>query len=144
MKRVAILGAGISGLSTSYHLGHEKCEIYEAKSYYGGHCYSEFRDGVVWDDGPHVAFGKNMYVHDVYAEAVDQDFQEFVPVMGNYFRGHWILTSEMLDKTTARNFIAPRRQARKERFRLIRLLPKCESATIAALCSPSSRWELTG
>jgi protoporphyrinogen oxidase len=90
VKKVVIIGAGVSGLSASYHLGHDKCEIYEAQSYYGGHCYSEVRDGVVWDDGPHVAWGKNMYVHDVYAEAVDQDFQEFVPVMGNYYRGHWI------------------------------------------------------
>ena len=90
MKKVAILGAGISGLGTSYHLGHEKCEIYEAKSYYGGHCHSELRDGLYWDEGPHVSFGKNMYVHEVFAQATDQDFQEFVPVMANYFRGHWI------------------------------------------------------
>ena len=90
MKKVAILGAGISGLSTSYHIGHEKCIIYEATLHYGGHTYSETRDGFVWDDGPHVAFGKNRYVHDLYAESVNQEFLEFEPIMSNYFHGHWI------------------------------------------------------
>ena len=36
MGEVTILGAGISGLSTSFHIGHDRCQIYEAKPHYGG------------------------------------------------------------------------------------------------------------
>jgi protoporphyrinogen oxidase len=90
VQKATILGGGISGLSTSFHVGHENCVIYEARSSYGGHCRSDLRDGVVWDDGPHVSYGPNMYVHDLFAEAVDQEYQDLRPVMSNYFRGHWI------------------------------------------------------
>ena len=56
MEQVTILGAGISGLSASFHIGHERCQIYEAKPHYGGHIFSFTRDGFTWDDGPHVLF----------------------------------------------------------------------------------------
>ncbi len=76
MKTVTILGAGISGLTTSFHVGHENCVIYESKSHYGGHIWSESRDGFTWDDGPHVSFTNNEYVRKVLAESVDQQFEE--------------------------------------------------------------------
>jgi protoporphyrinogen oxidase len=90
MRAVSILGAGISGLSTAFHLGHERCVLYEAQPYYGGHIYSEARDGFTWDDGPHVSFTDNEYVRELLAENVGGEFQEFETVVSNYFRGHWI------------------------------------------------------
>ena len=37
---VVILGAGLAGLSTSYHLDHN-CDIYEKQDHSGGHIHSE-------------------------------------------------------------------------------------------------------
>ncbi len=89
-SRVTIIGAGLSGLSTSYHIGHSRCELFEAKPYYGGHIYSYQRDGFTWDEGPHISFTKSDYVRDLLAESVDKEFEEFEVRVSNYFEGHWI------------------------------------------------------
>jgi protoporphyrinogen oxidase len=90
LNKTTILGAGISGLSTSYHIGHDGCVIYEASSHYGGHTYSEVRDGFTWDLGPHVNYGKNEYVRKLFVESVNQEVLDFAPIIRNYFRGHFI------------------------------------------------------
>jgi protoporphyrinogen oxidase len=90
MGEITVLGAGLSGLATAFHVGHEKCTIYEAKPYYGGHIYSTVRDGFTWDDGPHVSFNPGDYVKHLFAENVDGQFVEGPTWVSNYFRGHWI------------------------------------------------------
>jgi protoporphyrinogen oxidase len=90
VEEITVLGAGLSGLSTSFHVGHEKCTIYESKPYYGGHIYSTQRDGFTWDDGPHVSFNPGDYVKQVFAENVDGQFVEGPTWVSNYFRGNWI------------------------------------------------------
>jgi protoporphyrinogen oxidase len=90
LKRITILGAGISGLSTSYHVGHDECVVYEECNHYGGHTASRFRDGFTWDDGPHVNYGKHDYVRNLFAESVNQEVIEFCPIIRNYFHGHFI------------------------------------------------------
>jgi protoporphyrinogen oxidase len=90
MKQVSILGAGISGLSTSFHVGHDNCVLYEAKPRYGGHIFSFVRDGFTWDDGPHVLFTDSEYVKQLFADGVDGEFEERAPEVTNYYHGHWI------------------------------------------------------
>mgnify|MGYP001592728049 FL=1 len=90
MKTVTILGAGLSGLCTSFHVGHDACEIYEAKPHFGGHIYSEVRDGFVWDDGPHVSYTDNEYVKGLFADSVKGQYVEYETYVSNYYRGHWI------------------------------------------------------
>lgn len=90
MKTVTILGAGLSGLCTSFHVGHDACEIYEAKPHFGGHIYSEVRDGFVWDDGPHVSYTDNEYVKGLFADSVKDKYEEYETYVSNYYRGHWI------------------------------------------------------
>ena len=90
MGTVTILGAGISGLGVSFHIGHDRCVLYEARPYYGGHIYSEQFDGVTWDDGPHVSFTDNEYVRRVLAESVSGEYEERPTCVSNYYRGHWI------------------------------------------------------
>ena len=90
LRQVTILGAGMSGLSLSYHAGHDRCEIYEAKGHYGGHSASHTRDGFTWDDGPHVSFTNSDHVQELFAEAVDGKYEEAAPIVANYYRGHWI------------------------------------------------------
>jgi protoporphyrinogen oxidase len=87
---VAILGAGISGLSTSYHLGHRGSVVFEAKDSYGGHVTSWARDGFTWDDGPHISFTANDYVRELFADNVDGEYEELDVRATNYYRGHWI------------------------------------------------------
>lgn len=90
MRHVTILGAGISGLATAYHAGHERCDIYEATSNYGGHMRSITRDGFTWDDGPHVSFTNSEHVQELFADSVGGEFEESEPRATNYYQGHWI------------------------------------------------------
>jgi len=85
-----ILGAGLAGLSSSYHLGHDKCLVLEKSSHTGGHVYSRIVDGFTWDEGPHVSFTKHQYVRKFFAESVDDEFSDYPVRVGNYYHGHWI------------------------------------------------------
>lgn len=87
---ITILGAGLAGLSCSYHLGHENCILFERNSYAGGHSYSHHRDGFVWDEGPHVSFTKHPYVRDLFEESVQGELLEYPVQVSNYFQGAWI------------------------------------------------------
>jgi protoporphyrinogen oxidase len=85
-----ILGAGLSGISASYHLGHENCLLYEMNSYPGGHIISEIINGFTWDEGPHVSFTKNEYVKNLFADSVDSQYLEYNAEVGNFYKGAWI------------------------------------------------------
>ncbi len=88
---IAIVGAGLSGLSTSYHLGHAAdAVVFEAKHHYGGHVHSEYRDGFTWDDGPHISFTSNEYIKGLFAESVHDEYEDLDIKAVNYFRGNWI------------------------------------------------------
>jgi protoporphyrinogen oxidase len=85
-----ILGAGLSGLSMFYHLNKANCEIFEKSNMVGGHIFSEKRNGVIWDQGPHVSFTKNEYVRTLFAKSVEDDFEEFPVETASFFKGKWI------------------------------------------------------
>ena len=87
---IVILGAGLSGLSASYHIGHEKCLILEKQLHPFGHLRSDLRAGFTWDQGPHVSFTKHDYVRDLFVENVNGEFDEYEVKTTNYFQGHWI------------------------------------------------------
>lgn len=85
-----ILGAGLSGLSASYHLGHQNCRILEKRRHAFGHVASEYRNGFTWDEGPHVSFTKSEYVRALFAESVQGEFLEYPVRTANYYQSHWI------------------------------------------------------
>lgn len=87
---IVILGAGLAGISTSYHIGHEKCLLLEQKGKPFGHVKSEQRDGFTWDQGPHVSFTKHEYVKSLFHKSVEGEFQEIQAKVGNYYQGSWI------------------------------------------------------
>jgi protoporphyrinogen oxidase len=87
---ITILGAGLAGLSCSYHLGHENCILFERNAYAGGHIYSHHQDGFVWDEGPHVSFTKHTYVKDLFEQGVKGELLEYPVQVSNYFQGSWI------------------------------------------------------
>lgn len=61
MSEVTILGAGLSGLSASYHLQKES-HLYEKENKVGGLCRSIHKQGFIFDHGPHILFPKAPYV----------------------------------------------------------------------------------
>jgi protoporphyrinogen oxidase len=85
-----IIGAGIAGLSCSYHLGHERCCIIEQKPYVGGHAATHMRNGAFWDEGPHVSFTKSSYVQKLLGWSSESVVLNFPTEVGNWFNGHWI------------------------------------------------------
>jgi protoporphyrinogen oxidase len=90
MGKTIVLGAGLAGLSASYHLGHQNCLLLERAARPFGHIGSTFRAGFTWDEGPHVSFTKHEYVRSLFADSVQGEFVEFATRIGNYFRGQWI------------------------------------------------------
>lgn len=87
---ILILGAGLAGLSTSYHIGHDKCMLLERQERPFGHIRSEHRGGFTWDQGPHVSFTKHEYVKQLFARSVGGRFETIEVQVGNYYQGHWI------------------------------------------------------
>ena len=87
---IAILGAGLSGLSSTYHLDHKGVVVFEAKEHYGGHVYSWEQEGITWDDGPHISFTKNQYAMDLLADCVNGEYERVAIKAANYYQGHWI------------------------------------------------------
>lgn len=85
-----ILGAGLAGISASYHLGHENCMVFEKNAYVGGHIHSEEINGFTWDEGPHVSFTKNEYVKKLFADNTDQKYLEYPVETASYYNGIWI------------------------------------------------------
>lgn len=86
---VLILGAGLAGMSCSYHLGHD-CLVVEKKPHAGGHIYSHVVNGFTWDEGPHVSFTKHKYVKDLFARSTKDEFLEYSVYPSNYYKGNWI------------------------------------------------------
>jgi protoporphyrinogen oxidase len=89
-KKYTILGGGLAGLSVSFHLGHENCDIYENNDYMGGHIISENKNGFTWDEGPHVSFTNNDYVKKLFAKSLNEDFLEYNVETVNFYNGYWI------------------------------------------------------
>jgi protoporphyrinogen oxidase len=87
---IVIIGGGLTGLSTSYHLGHQNCLVLEKNDRPYGLIGSETRNGFTWDQGPHVSFTKHDYVKDVFAASVDGDYDEYQAKVGNHYKGCWI------------------------------------------------------
>ena len=85
-----ILGAGLSGISTSYHLGHDKCLILEQKKRIFGHVNSYNQNSFTWDIGPHVSFTKSEYVKNLFARNVKNEYLEWDAKISNYYAGNWI------------------------------------------------------
>jgi protoporphyrinogen oxidase len=85
-----ILGAGISGISASYHLNHHETQIFEKELKIGGHAASENLSGFTVDHGPHVSFTKSDYTRNLFATNTSDAFTEFPVYVRNYFQGTWI------------------------------------------------------
>lgn len=87
---ISILGAGLAGLSASYHSGHDQCLLFEKEATYGGHAASQEHFGFTLDQGPHVSFTKHEYVKELFFQNTRGELREFAARTRNYHLGSWI------------------------------------------------------
>jgi protoporphyrinogen oxidase len=90
MSKIIILGAGLAGLSTSYHIGHDKCVLFEKNDKPYGHIQSDQINGFTWDEGPHISFTKYDYVKNIFEKSVEGHYWEKEVQLANYYKGNWI------------------------------------------------------
>lgn len=88
---IAILGAGISGISTAYHLrtSNHTVSLYEARDTWGG-LLDNFkpRPGFTFDHFIHLSFASNEYVKEIFDKSTDSVVHK--PVSYNLSDGVWM------------------------------------------------------
>jgi protoporphyrinogen oxidase len=93
IKKIAVLGSGISALGAAQRLANEKVDVtlYDKNSFYGGHTNSlRYKEGFTFDMGPHVSFTSDKRVEAMLADNVDGDFETHRYRFSNYWEGHWL------------------------------------------------------
>lgn len=88
---IAILGAGISGISTAYHLrsSNHTVSLYEARNTWGG-LLDNFkpRPGFTFDHFIHLSFTSNEYVKKIFDKSTDSVIHN--PISYNLSDGVWM------------------------------------------------------
>ena len=98
---IAILGAGISGISTAYHLKLRGIDsvVFEKRDRWGGLCDNfTIGNGFRFDYFVHLSFTSNEYVRELLAESAK--YISHIPESSNYYKGKWL-------KHPAQNNTAP-------------------------------------
>lgn len=121
-----ILGGGISGISASYHIGHNKCLILEKNTHPFGILKSNEKRGFTWDQGPHVSFTKHEYVKELFKKNVNNEFNEHAVFPSSYYKGIWIdhpvqsnlyqLPDDLREKCI-KSFLSEREKGTKSEFK---------------------------
>ncbi len=118
--RIAVLGAGISGLATGYYLKkkypHDNITIYECSGRLGGNVQSIIKDGIVFEQGPR----------------------------GIRPKGKGLVTLELVKELGIINDVIPANPAAKKRYILINnRLQKVPENPFQALSSPITKGIIT-
>jgi protoporphyrinogen oxidase len=87
---IIIVGAGIAGISASYHLGLKGKDsiIFEKDETWGGLSGNFEKDGFLFDKAVHLSFTENEYVKSLFAESTD--LFRYEPEPTNYYNGVWL------------------------------------------------------
>ena len=85
-----ILGAGISGISASYHLNQNgiKNIVFEKDDNWGGLCGNFKVDGFRFDKAIHLSFTNNKYVKGLFSSSCE--YITHKPLAYNYYKGRWL------------------------------------------------------
>jgi protoporphyrinogen oxidase len=86
---IAVIGAGLSGLSAAYHLGDEY-RILEGANEVGGLCKSLTIKGYTFDLAPHIFYTKNQYVSNLVAEILEGNLTKHQRKAYIYFKDRYI------------------------------------------------------
>ncbi|MCT4647351.1 MAG: FAD-dependent oxidoreductase [Carboxylicivirga sp.] len=88
---IAILGGGIAGLSTAYHLSNlnAECKVFEKRSSWGGLCDNfSIGNGYRFDYFVHLSFTQSEYVQKLFEDSSQYIIHK--PYSSNYYKGHWM------------------------------------------------------
>lgn len=93
-KKIAILGAGPTGLGTAYRLkelGYKNWAIYEKNDHIGG-LASSFKDprGFTWDIGGHVIFSHYRYFDEVFEKLLKNQYLEHTRESWIWVSNRWV------------------------------------------------------
>lgn len=85
-----VLGAGISGISCSYHLTQKGIEniVFEKDDDWGGLCGNFEINGFRFDKAIHLSFTTNEYVKDLFSKSIK--YITHKPLAYNYYKGSWL------------------------------------------------------
>ncbi len=84
--KYAILGAGLAGLSTAYHLG-ENCMVFEKTDHVGGLAYSEETDDFILDYCVHVLYHNNPDIRELCDNLLNGNTKDHVRSTWIYSKG---------------------------------------------------------
>jgi len=75
-KNIVILGAGLSGISSAYHLKGEDFIVFEKEKIAGGICTSEEKNGFIFDQTGHWLHMKDQRTKNIFDKLFKNDFVE--------------------------------------------------------------------
>lgn len=94
MPNIVILGSGMGGFGAAHRFHAEGITpvMYDKNDYHGGHTASfRYDSGFIFDQGPHISFTKDPRIQELFADAVNQQYETVQITLNNYWRGHWPL-----------------------------------------------------
>jgi protoporphyrinogen oxidase len=85
-----VLGAGISGISASYHLTQKDIEniVFEKDDDWGGLCGNFEIEGFRFDKAIHLSFTNDEYVKKLFSKSCEYIIHN--PLAYNYYKGTWL------------------------------------------------------
>ncbi len=87
---IAIVGAGLTGLSTAYHLKKRSYKIFEQQNTAGGLCRSTYVDGFTFDFTGHLLHIQNPYTHRFIKKIAPGTFKKNIRKSAVYCRGRYV------------------------------------------------------
>jgi protoporphyrinogen oxidase len=93
MSDFCVLGTGMAGFGAAHWLSEAGVRpvMFDKRNHYGGHTASYgFEGKYTFDEGPHVSFTKHKRLQQLFADAVDGQYETLHTKVNNYWRGHWV------------------------------------------------------
>ena len=87
---IAIVGAGLTGLSTAYHLKNRSYRIFEQGDTPGGLCRSTQADGFTFDYTGHLLYIKNPYTHRMLKNILPEKFIKIIRKSAVYYKSRYL------------------------------------------------------
>jgi len=92
MKKVIIIGAGLSGIGAAYRFYNNKIQatIYEKNSYPGGNAASSTKNGFTFDYVPQVSFTQSERILNIFRTSTENKISPIKFRINHYWKGFWI------------------------------------------------------
>jgi protoporphyrinogen oxidase len=87
---IAIVGAGLTGLSAAFHLKNRSYRIFEQEDTPGGLCRSTEADGFTFDYTGHLLYIKNSYTHRMLKNILPGKFIKIIRKSAVYYKGKYL------------------------------------------------------